>query len=82
VIVTGDLNSYDIGHEFANVGFSWLTRDTGPTVSRFLLRFRYDHVFAKDVSGALVRGTAGVVKDNREASDHKAIWASVEFGAR
>ena len=82
VVITGDLNSYDIGHEFESAGFTWLTRDTGPTESRFLLRFRYDHVFARDVSGAPVRATAGVVKDNRDASDHKAIWASVEFEAR
>ena len=82
VIVTGDLNSYDIGHEFANAGFNWLTRDTGATVSRFLLRFRYDHVFAKGVSGAPPRATAGVVKDNRAASDHKAVWASINFEAR
>ena len=82
VIIAGDLNSYDIRHEFAGAGFTWLSRDTGPTVSRFLLRFRYDHVFARDVSGAPVQATAGVVKDNRGASDHKAIWASVEFEAR
>jgi endonuclease/exonuclease/phosphatase family metal-dependent hydrolase len=82
VVITGDFNSYDVGHEFAAAGFEWLTRDTGPTVERFLLDFRYDHVFARTASGMPARGTAGVVKDNRDASDHKAIWASFEFGDR
>jgi endonuclease/exonuclease/phosphatase family metal-dependent hydrolase len=79
VVIAGDFNSYDVGHEFAEAGFEWLTRDTGPTVERFLLDFRYDHVFARNTADKPVRGTAGVVKDNREASDHKAIWAKIEF---
>jgi len=82
VVIAGDFNSYDVGHEFAEAGFEWLTRDTGPTVERFLLDFRYDHVFARDASGKPARGTAGVVRDNRDASDHKAIWASIEFEKR
>lgn len=82
VIIAGDFNSYDIGHEFADAGFTWLTRDTGPTVKRFFLSFHYDHVFVKDVSGRPVAGDAGVVKDNRDASDHKAIWAVVDFETR
>jgi endonuclease/exonuclease/phosphatase family metal-dependent hydrolase len=79
VVIAGDFNSYDVGHEFAAAGFEWLTRDTGPTVEKFLLDFRFDHIFAKDTAGTAPRGTAGVVKDNRGASDHKAIWATVEF---
>ena len=82
VIIGGDFNSYDIGHEFANAGFAWLTRDTGPTVNRFFLSFHYDHVFAKGDSEHPVEGCADVVKDNRDASDHKAIWAVLEFGPR
>jgi endonuclease/exonuclease/phosphatase family metal-dependent hydrolase len=82
VVIAGDLNSYEVGHEFAAAGFEWLTRDTGPTVEKFLLDFRYDHVFARGAPGTPVRGTAGVVKDNRAASDHKAIWANIEFAAQ
>lgn len=79
VIVGGDFNSYDIGHEFTKAGFEWLTRDTGSTTKRFLLGFRYDHIVARGVEGKSARGTAGVVEDNRDASDHKAIWATVGF---
>jgi endonuclease/exonuclease/phosphatase family metal-dependent hydrolase len=82
VVVAGDFNSYDIGHEFAAAGFDWLTRDTGPTVKRFLLDFHYDHIFARNVRGGRVRGTAAVVKNNWGASDHKAIWADIEFETR
>ena len=82
VVIAGDFNSYDVGHEFSAAGFEWLTRDTGPTVERFLLDFRYDHVFAKGTPSEPIRGSAGVVKDNREASDHKAVWATVEIGKR
>lgn len=80
VVIAGDFNSYDVGHEFVAAGFEWLTRDTGPTVEKFLLDFRYDHIFVKSSPGKTARGTAGVVKDNRDASDHKAIWATVDFG--
>ena len=79
VIIAGDFNAYEIGHEFAAAGFTWATRDTGPTVRRLLLQFRYDHVFARDPSSAPVVSTAGVVKDNRKASDHKAVWSVFEF---
>jgi endonuclease/exonuclease/phosphatase family metal-dependent hydrolase len=82
VVIAGDFNSYDVGHEFAAAGFEWLTRDTGPTVEKFLLDFRYDHVFVKNTAGKAATGTAGVVKDNREASDHKAIWANIEFAVK
>jgi endonuclease/exonuclease/phosphatase family metal-dependent hydrolase len=80
VVIAGDFNSYDVGHEFVAAGFEWLTRDTGPTVEKFLLDFRFDHIFVKDAARNAPRGTAGVVKDNRDASDHKAIWATVDFG--
>jgi endonuclease/exonuclease/phosphatase family metal-dependent hydrolase len=82
VIITGDFNSYDIGHEFTKAGFDWLTRDTGSTVKRFLLGFRYDHVFVRGAPGQTLRGEAGVVQDNHDASDHKAIWASIQLERR
>ncbi len=79
VVIAGDFNSYDVGHEFADAGFTWPTRDTGPTIKRFFLTFHYDHVFARDASGRPIPGSADVVKDNRGASDHKAIWAALDF---
>ena len=32
VIIAGDFNSYGIGEEFVKAGFTWVTRDVGPTL--------------------------------------------------
>jgi endonuclease/exonuclease/phosphatase (EEP) superfamily protein YafD len=81
VIIAGDFNSYGIGKEFVKAGFTWVTRDTEPTVGLAFFRFRYDHVFAKGLAEAPLSAEAGVVADNRRASNHKPAWAAIEFGA-
>lgn len=74
VLVVGDFNSHGIGEEFVKAGYSWPTRDEGHTESYLFLRMSYDHVFVKGLRPASGSGAAGVVKDNRGASDHRPIW--------
>jgi endonuclease/exonuclease/phosphatase family metal-dependent hydrolase len=80
VIIAGDFNSYEIGEEFTKAGFTWVTRDVGPTLHNLFLRLKYDHIFARGPSGEPVSAEAGVVQDNRKASDHRPVWAVIEFG--
>ncbi len=79
VIIAGDFNSYGIGKEFVKAGFTWITRDTNPTVGLVFFRFRYDHIFARGLADAPSSAEAGVVVDNRGASNHKPVWAAIEF---
>ena len=81
VIIAGDFNSYGIGEEFVKAGFTWVTRDVGPTLHNAFFRFRYDHIFAKGITEAPVSARTGVVEDNRKASDHRPVWAVIEFDA-
>ena len=69
VIIAGDFNSWSIGEYLTARGFAWPTRDLGRTV----LVFGWDHIFAR----GLASDAAGVVKDVRGASDHKAVWAGL-----
>ncbi len=81
VIIAGDFNSYGIGEDFAKAGFTWVTSDTEPTINPKFLGFRLDHIFAKGLSEASLSAEAGVVQDNRGASNHKPVWAAIEFSA-
>jgi len=81
VIIAGDFNSYGIGREFAKAGFTWITSDVGPTLRNVFFKFRYDHIFARGLSEVPVPALAGVVQDNRRASDHRPVWADNEFDA-
>jgi endonuclease/exonuclease/phosphatase family metal-dependent hydrolase len=81
VIIAGDFNSYGIGEEFAKAGFTWVTSDTEPTVHPVFLGFRLDHIFAKGLSEGSLSAVAGVVQDNRGASNHKPVWAAIGFDA-
>jgi len=74
VVVVGDFNSHGIGEEFVKAGYSWPTRDEGDTESYLFLRMSYDHVFVKGLRSVGGRDAAGVVQDNRGASDHRPIW--------
>lgn len=70
VIIGGDLNSHDLGEMAARRGYAWPT-DHGPRTVTF---GRWDHIFFKGLVPP-ARGAAGTVEDNREASDHKPVWA-------
>jgi len=74
LLVVGDLNTREVARLFEQAGYLWLTREVGTTAHRYGLHFSFDHVFAR---GLLPGSTfeAGVVRDNRGASDHSPIWS-------
>ena len=74
VILAGDFNSEEAGEAFVRAGFVWPTRDLPATVRALGVGFRYDHVLARGLRPA-PDPAAGVVLDNRQASDHCPIWA-------
>ncbi len=75
VVIAGDFNSKDVGKQMMAGGYSWSTRDVGPT-SRFLFfGMSIDHIFAKGLESPTDTAAAGVVEDNRGASDHRPVWA-------
>jgi endonuclease/exonuclease/phosphatase family metal-dependent hydrolase len=80
VVIAGDFNSHEKVEELARAGFVWVTRDVGAT-TRFrllgigLAGLSYDHVLARGLRPVPGPGAAGVVADNRGASDHKPVWA-------
>jgi endonuclease/exonuclease/phosphatase family metal-dependent hydrolase len=73
VIVMGDFNNRNqVGRLFTKAGYEWLTRDVGHTI----LLWSWDHVFARGFT-LRAAGSAGVVTDNRGASDHRPVWAEL-----
>ena len=75
VVIAGDFNSGGIGKVLEREGYTWVTRDLGPTVRFLFFGVHFDHVFTR---GLVVSGEephCGVVKDNRDASDHRPVWA-------
>ncbi|HET7745795.1 MAG TPA: endonuclease/exonuclease/phosphatase family protein [Vicinamibacteria bacterium] len=72
VIVAGDFNERTaVGRAFEAAGYTWLTRDAGPTVSRF----SWDHLFARGLEPARPEGWG--VADPAGASDHSPVWAAL-----
>jgi endonuclease/exonuclease/phosphatase family metal-dependent hydrolase len=74
VIVAGDLNSHGLGRPYAEAGFTWASERIGST-ERW---FDVDHVFLRGFRLA-GDGAIGSVRDNRKASDHRPVWAVLEF---
>jgi endonuclease/exonuclease/phosphatase family metal-dependent hydrolase len=72
VIVAGDMNSRAVGEVFEWYGFRWVSKDLGSTISFFA----WDHVFTRGLN--VVEGRAGVVRDNRGASDHLPVWVVLD----
>ncbi len=69
VLAGGDLNSHDVGEVFADRHYLWPTRRLPHTAKNGTI----DHFFLRGLS--LRDSTSvGVVKDNRDASDHKPVW--------
>jgi endonuclease/exonuclease/phosphatase family metal-dependent hydrolase len=82
VVIAGDLNSHGIGEQFEARGYAWLTRDVGSTTSKLgVFKLAYDHVFAKGLLPVRPGPAAGVVRENRKASDHRPVWALLALGA-
>ena len=69
VVIAGDFNSEGIGGALKREGYTWLTQRVGPTVSWF----SWDHIFVRGLASASP-ASAGVVRDNRGASDHHPVW--------
>ena len=81
VVIAGDLNSHGLGEQFVKRGYAWLTRDVGASVSEMgILKFAFDHVFTKGMRPVMPGPSAGVVRDNRKASDHHPVWALIDTG--
>ena len=71
VVIAGDFNSKGVSKVFEAAGFVWATRDIGRTAGPF----SFDHVVARGLTPAGAPA-AGVVREAREASDHRPVWAS------
>ena len=71
VVIAGDFNSSQIGSRLEAAGYSWLTRGVGATTHGL----SFDHVFLRGLN--FEDGAAGVVRDVKEASDHRPVWARV-----
>jgi endonuclease/exonuclease/phosphatase family metal-dependent hydrolase len=83
VVIAGDLNSHGLGEQFVKGGYDWLTRDVGATAAEVgVLRLAFDHVFVKGLRAATPGPSAGVVHDNRKASDHRPVWVLIDAGTR
>ena len=85
VVILGDFNSHGKVAELERAGFAWLTRTLGDTTRFRLLgipiaSMSYDHVVTKRLRLAAGDTVLGIVRDNRGASDHLAIWAVLVEG--
>jgi endonuclease/exonuclease/phosphatase family metal-dependent hydrolase len=79
VVIAGDLNSHGLGQQFVKGGYAWPTRDVGATTSEMgVLKLAYDHVFTKGLRAATPGPAAGVVRDNKKASDHRPVWVVLD----
>jgi endonuclease/exonuclease/phosphatase family metal-dependent hydrolase len=72
VIIAGDLNSHELGEAIEGAGFLWPTKDLRPTAGLF----HVDHIFLRGFQLRESR-SAGVVRNNLDASDHYPVWARV-----
>jgi endonuclease/exonuclease/phosphatase (EEP) superfamily protein YafD len=72
VVIAGDFNSHGIGPFLVSNGYSWVTKQVGPSISFF----SWDHIFVRHLSPTRSPG-AGLVKNVRGASDHRPVWAVV-----
>lgn len=70
-IIAGDLNRRGLGRIFETHGWHWATRDVGWTHHVW----SFDHVFLRGLTGPC---RAGSVPAGLIASDHRAVWASIE----
>lgn len=70
VVLAGDFNGSTVGPLLERQGYVWETARVGPTVAWF----SWDHIFTRGLPGASPL-SAGVVRENRGASDHRPVWA-------
>jgi endonuclease/exonuclease/phosphatase family metal-dependent hydrolase len=73
-VIAGDFNDRDVvGPQIEGAGYRWLSRDARRTVGLFA----WDHVFTRGLDAPAAAVRSGVVRDNRQASDHRPVWAQV-----
>ena len=70
VYYPASINAGSLGEVLEDAGYSWPTRGLGRTAKIFGV----DHIFARGFDYA-ADPPAGVVQDNRGASDHHPVWA-------
>jgi endonuclease/exonuclease/phosphatase family metal-dependent hydrolase len=71
VVIAGDFNDRDVvGPLMEKGGYGWISRGARHTVGPFA----WDHVFTRGLAGP---ARCGVVQDNRQASDHRPVWAEL-----
>jgi endonuclease/exonuclease/phosphatase family metal-dependent hydrolase len=70
VVLGGDMNDAEVGVLAREHGYLWPT-EKGPYTA---LIGRLDHIFVKGLSTP-DSAAAGTVLDNRNASDHRPVWA-------
>jgi endonuclease/exonuclease/phosphatase family metal-dependent hydrolase len=75
VVIAGDLNSRGLGKELEKGGYTWVTRSIGATTRFLFFGLSFDHIFARGLTIAAGPGAVGVVEENRDASDHRPVWA-------
>lgn len=75
VVIGGDLNSGSIPELALKYGYAWPTRE-GPHTVRFI---RADHLLFKGFGRIKGRAMTGTIMENRDASDHRPVWARVLF---
>ena len=69
IIIVGDMNARGIGRFLEKQGYFWATKSVRRTISLFA----WDHIFLRNFESS-PKGEVGVVKDNRQASDHRPVW--------
>jgi endonuclease/exonuclease/phosphatase family metal-dependent hydrolase len=74
VVIAGDLNSQGIGPFLVRHGYRWVTELVGPSITFF----SWDHIFVRDLAPTSWPG-AGLIKEVRGASDHRPVWAVVNW---
>jgi endonuclease/exonuclease/phosphatase family metal-dependent hydrolase len=71
VVIGGDFNSKGLGKLFRSAGYLWPTEHAGSSTRIF----SFDHVFVRGLG--TTSGTAGVVREADDASDHRPVWALI-----
>jgi endonuclease/exonuclease/phosphatase family metal-dependent hydrolase len=76
VMIAGDLNDEYVGRLALERGYAWPTRDVPYTARAFgIPGGTWDHVFLRGLGA----GPAGVVDAPEAVSDHKPVWARVDW---
>lgn len=71
VLIAGDFNSHGLGERLVAKGYTWLTRDVGPSTRGL----SYDHVFVKGLR--VTESRSGVAREVTDASDHRPVWVDM-----